>query len=103
MAVRDQIRAARQAHEVLRSSPPVRANLAEKAELYRTVKAVLDDVWADADRPGAAPAAEVRRAVRLLTVDAEYYAGLNDSEGFRDPAEAWEQYELLERACGGVG
>ena len=45
----------------------------------------------------------VRRAIRLLTVDAEYYAGLNDAEGFRDPSEAWGQYELLLRAFAGVG
>jgi len=99
MGVLDQIRAARQAHEALRSSPPARTNLAEKADLYRGVKVVLDDLWRAADLPGAnASVAEIRRAVRLLTIDSEYYAGLNDAEGFRDPAEVWGQYELLQRA-----
>jgi hypothetical protein len=98
----DQVRAARQAHEALRSSQPAPANLDEKAGLYRAVKAALDELWAAADRPGvAAPAVEVRRAVRRLTVDAEYHAGLTDGEGFRDPAEVWGQYEWLERAFAG--
>ena len=104
MSVVVDIRAARRAHDSLRSCPPDAANLAHKADLYRVVKPVLDVLWTETDRPDAAlPASEVRRAIRLLTVDAEYYAGLNDAEGFRDPSEAWGQYELLLRAFAGVG
>jgi hypothetical protein len=99
MGLLDPIRVARQTHDALRSSLPSRTNLAEKADLYRTVKSVLDDLWKATDRPGTATSAtEVRRAVRRLTVDAEYHAGLNNSEGFRDAAEASGQYDLLERA-----
>jgi hypothetical protein len=102
MRLADQIRMARQAHEELRASPPARRSLAEKADRYRAVKAVLDRLWEAADRPeGTASAAEVRRAIRRLTVDAEYYAGLNDAEGFRDSAEVSGQYDLLERAFRG--
>jgi hypothetical protein len=104
MSLREQIRTARQAHEELRSSPPARTNLDAKADRYRAVKSVLDQLWEAADRPGAAPlAAEVRRAIRLLTVDAEYYAGMNDAEGFRDAAEASGQYDWLERVFADVG
>jgi hypothetical protein len=97
----DQVRAARQAHEALRSSLPAPGNLDEKAGLYRAVKSALAELWGAADRPGA-PAAEVRRAVRRLTVDAEYYAGLTDGEGYRDPSEVWGAYDWLERAFAGA-
>jgi hypothetical protein len=104
MSLLDDVRMARQAHEALRSSPPSSATLAQKAERYRAVKAVLDKLWEAAERPGApVPAADVRRSLRRLTVDAEYYAGLSDAEGFRDPAEAIAQYDLLERAFAGAG
>jgi hypothetical protein len=38
------------------------------------------------------------RAIRLLTIGAEYNAELIDAEGFRDPAEVSDQYVLLEPA-----
>ncbi len=97
MSLLDQIRAARQAHKELRSSPPARAMLLQKADQYRAVKMVLDQLWEKAEGLGA-PATDVRRAVRRLTADAEYFAGLSDAEGFRDPAELWGEYDLLERA-----
>jgi hypothetical protein len=104
MGMFDRIRAARQAHQELRSSLPARANLAGKADHYRAVKAGLDQLWEAADQPGAAASAnDIRRAVRRLTADAEYYAGLSDAEGFRDPAEVWGQYDLLERAFAACG
>ena len=104
MGILKRIVAAHQSHVTLRSSLPSRTNLAEKADLYRTIKAVLDELWEAAEGPGtSASITDVRRAVRLLTVDAEYYAGLNDSEGTRDPAEAWGQYDLLKRAFVDVG
>ena len=99
MSLTDRIRAARQAHEALHAEPPHSANLPAKAKLYRDVKALLDELRAAADGPGVAgDPADVRRAIQLLAVDAEHHAGLNDSEGFRNPAEAWGQYEALERA-----
>jgi hypothetical protein len=99
----DEIRAARQTHENLRASSPARATLGPKSKQYRLVKAVLDQVWEAADRPGAmAPTADIRRAVARLTTDAEYHAGLSDAEGFRDPAEAMAQYDMLERAFAGT-
>jgi hypothetical protein len=97
MGLLDQIRAARKAHKELQSSPPARATLAQKADQYRAVKMVFDQLWEKADGLGA-PATDVRRAVRRLTIDAEYFAGLSDAEGFRDPAELWAEYDLLERA-----
>ena len=104
MGMLEEIRTARQAHEALRSSPPARATLAQKADHYGAVKSVLDRLWEAADRSGAtAPAADVRRSIRRLTADAEYYAGLSDAEGFRDPAEVTAEYDLLERAFAGAG
>ena len=104
MSLLDQIRAARQAHEELRASTPTGATLARKADPYRAVKAGLDQLWEAADQPGVeAFADDIRRAVRRLTADAEYYAGLSDAEGFRDPAEVWGEYDLLERAFAGYG
>ena len=104
MNVLDQILAAREAHEKLRASPPARATLGPMGEQYRLVKAVLDQLWEAADQPGVeAFADDIRRAVRRLTADAEYYAGLSDAEGFRDPAEVWGEYDLLERAFAGYG
>jgi hypothetical protein len=94
----DGIRRAQRAHEVLRSERPTAANLPAKAEGYQGMKELFDELWAAAGE--AAHPVEVRRVIRLLTVDAEYFAGLSDSEGFRDPTEAWSQYELLERAFG---
>ena len=102
MNVLDQILAAREAHEKLRASPPARATLGPKGEQYRLVKAVLDRLWEAAGRPDAmASTADIRRAVGRLTTDAEYYAGLSDAEGFRDPAEVMALYDMLERAFAG--
>ena len=104
MGLLDQIRAARRAHEELRSSPPTRANLPQKGEHYRAVKAVLDQLWEAADRARAVvPADDIRRAVVRLTVDAEYFAGLSDEEGLRDPAEMMAEYDRLERAFAAGG
>jgi len=98
VSLTDRIRAARQAHEALRAEPPHSANLPAKAKVYQDVKALLDELRAAATGPGVAgDLVDIRRAIRLLALDAEYHAGLNDSEGFRNPAEAWGQYELLER------
>ena len=94
----DRIRAARRAHEALRAQPPSVANLQSKAEVYRDMTTLFNELWAAADRSDVAEAAEVHRAIRLLTLDAEYHAGLNDSEGVRDVGEARKQYDLLERA-----
>jgi|SRR5687767_8254645 hypothetical protein len=99
MSVVDRIRAARRAHEALRAESPSAANLQSKADVYRRIKALFDELWAAADRADVAGGAtEMHRAIRLLTIDAEHHAGLSDSEGFRDTAEAWDQYDLLERA-----
>jgi hypothetical protein len=102
MGLLDQIRAARQAHQELRSSLPTPATLDEKADRYRAVKAGLDELWQAAAQSGvAASADDIRQTVRRLTADAEYYAGLSDAEGFRDPAEVWGTYDFLERAFAG--
>jgi hypothetical protein len=104
MGLLDQIRASRRAHEGLRSSPPARPNLAQKSDHYRAVKAVLDQLWVAADQPEpVVPPTDVRRAVRRLTADAEYFAGLSDAEGLRDPAEMMAEYDLLERAFAAGG
>jgi hypothetical protein len=99
MSIITRIREARRAHESLRAVPARTANLDEKAPLYQRVKAVMDELWSAAppDRSGNI----LRTAIRRLTVDAEYFAGLTDGEGFRDPAEVWTQYDLLERAFTG--
>jgi hypothetical protein len=99
MSVITRIKEARRAHEALRFEPARSANLDEKAPLYRRVKAVLDELWSAAGLSGSVDV--LRTAIRRLIVDAEYFAGLTDGEGFRDATEVWDQYELLERAFAG--
>ena len=93
----DRIRAARRAHQILREESPNAANITSKAAVYREVKDLLDELGV-LEQGQVEP--EVGRAIRLLALDAEYYAGLSDTEGFRDSADAWTQYELLERTFG---
>ncbi len=89
MNASEDIGRARSAHEVLRAGA---VEAGRKGELYGQVKSVLDQAWA------AAPDdADVGSAVRSLTVDAQYHAGLSDAEGFRDEADMRAQYDLLER------
>jgi hypothetical protein len=89
----DDLRAARRAHEALRAVPPSAENLAEKAALYRAVKAVLDAAQEETD------GGDLRRACLLLSIDAAFYAGFSDAEGFREARDAWAQYDELERAA----
>jgi hypothetical protein len=35
-----------------------------------------------------------------LVIDAEYFAGLNDSEAYGDACEVWQQYAYLEKTVG---
>ena len=88
---------ARQSHELLRSrgagtSPD------EQSSAYRALKNAFDELWvATQQRPDVK---EIHRAIGRLITDAEYFAGLNDAEGFRDPAEVWQQYGYLAQAVG---
>ena len=48
-------------------------------------------------------AQEIRRALTRLTADAEFCAGLSDTEGFRNPSEIWQQYDYIEQAMASGG
>ena len=99
MSVVTRINEAKRDHEALRAEPAASGNLAEKALLCKRVKVLMDELWLAT--PQASSGKALRSAIRRLTIDAEYFAGLTDGEGFRDPAELWVQYELLETAFAG--
>jgi hypothetical protein len=94
------IREAKQAHQALRAEPATARNLAEKATIFKPLKALLDELWVATQTLPAQDRSvkALHTAIRHLIIDAEYFAGQNDAEGFRDPSEVWAQYALLERA-----
>ena len=100
MNVTESIQMARKTHELLRSRVAGTPPDEQSAAAYRALKTALDELWAAAQpHPDMK---QIRGAIGMLTIDAEYFAGLNDGEGFRDAAEAWQQYSYLEHTLGSV-
>src|SRR5690348_7461355 len=84
------IQITREAHESLRSRTPGTRPDEQSSTAYQTVKKGLDELWAAAQqRPDKK---QICNAIGRLTIDAEYFAGLNDNEGYRDASEVWQQY-----------
>ncbi len=96
MNIPEAIQTARKAHQHLRGRPAGVPPEQKSNAVYASLKAALDELWTAAERHRDAK--QIRRAVVQLTVDAEFFAGLSDTEGFRDPAEVWQQYSYIEQA-----
>src|SRR4051794_15353177 len=92
------IQMTRKAHESLRSRTAGTLPDERSSSAYRRLKKGLDELWAAAQEH--LDAQELRDAIAKLTIDAEYFAGLNDGEGFRDAAEVWQQYDYLDKTIG---
>lgn len=97
-ALADRIVAARGTHARLRSVPVSADTLDEKRPLYDSIKGLFDELWQHLNEtPNDNAAKAVRSAIRGLTVDAEWHAGLqNEAEGYRDAADVTDQYRVLE-------
>ena len=73
------IQTARKAHEVLRSRVAGTRPDDQSSAAYRALKAALDELWTAAEEHSETK--QIRGIIGKLTVDAEYFAGLNDGEG----------------------
>ena len=94
------IQTTRKAHELLRSRTPGTRPDEQSSTAYQTVKKGLDELWAAAQqRPDNK---RISSAIGRLVIDAEYFAGLNDSEGYGDASEVWQQYAYLEKTVGSI-
>ena len=92
------IHTARNAHELLRSRTPGARPDEPGATAYQAVKTGLNQMWEAAQQ--RADKKQICSAIGRLTIDAEYFAGFNDSEGFRDASEVWQEYSYLEKTLG---
>lgn len=97
-SLRERIRAARATHEQLRAVPPISENLNAKRSLYESLRELFDELWIAMESvPDRSSAELLRSAIRMLTIDAEWFAGIQaDAEGFRDVTDLYAQYDLLE-------
>ncbi len=98
MNLHETIQITRDAHELLRSRTPGTRPDEPSSFAYQKVKKGLDELWAAAQQLLATK--ETRSRIGRLMIDAEYFAGLNDSEGFRDASEVWQQYTFLQETFG---
>jgi hypothetical protein len=89
--LRDDLNSAAQAHRQLRARHT--ADLLAKAQQMNSILPVLERVRVESPRVGGL-------AARIL-VDAEFYAGRSDAEGFRDSEELWDAYEEVRKAVSG--
>jgi hypothetical protein len=63
---------------------------------YKAFKTAMNRWWVVTPQyPDAQP---IRSCIWKLTIDAEFFAVLNDSEGFCDGIEMWQQYAYLRQA-----
>ena len=98
MNLTETIRTAREAHEVLRSRTAGTRPDEKSSAAYRAVKTALEELWTAAQQHPDSK--QVRGAIGRLTVDAEYFAGLNDGEGFREATEVWQRSTFLQQTVG---
>lgn len=89
---------AREAHARLRSVPVSADALEDKRPLYDSIKAALDELGLLLkEAPKDNTTKPIRSAIRGLTVDAEWYAGIQgEAEGYRDANDVTQQYSVLE-------
>lgn len=92
------IRAARETHAKLRAVPPTSQTVIVKRPLYESLKSLLDELWVQTQQiTDQRVAASLRSAIRGLTVDCEYFAGVQaEAEGYRNAADVSDQYDLLQ-------
>jgi hypothetical protein len=90
------IEKARKAHVALRSRAGGTCPDEQSSLAYKTFKTAVNQLWAET--PQLPNARDIRSSLWRLTIDAEFFAGLNDSEGFRDATEVWQQYTYLKQA-----
>jgi hypothetical protein len=98
MNLTESIQITRNAHGLLRSRTPGTRLDEQSSAAYQKVKKGLDELWAAAQQ--RSDKKQICSAIGRLTIDAEYFAGLNDSEGFRDASEVWQLYIHLEKTVG---
>jgi hypothetical protein len=87
---------ARVAHERLRRRVAGARPDEKSTRDYSIIKTTLDGLWRVAVR--FPDMAQTRQIIDGLRVDAEYVAGLTDTEGFRTADEVSLQYSRLEQA-----
>ena len=87
---------ARVAHERLRRRVAGLRPDEKSTKDYSIIKTTLDGLWRVAVR--FPDAAQIRQVIDRLRADAEYVAGLTDTEGFRAADEVSQQYSRLEQA-----
>ena len=85
-----QLHAAERAHRQLRAHAPDPGNLDPKAQLLGQILPALDAAR------DALP--HLRSTAERLAMDAEFFAGRTDAEGYRDRNEVWTAYEELRSA-----
>lgn len=95
MKITEYIDTARSAHVTLRLQTEGNRPDENSSVAYKTFKTAVDQLWTETSgHPNSQP---IRTSLSRLTVDAEFFAGLNDSEGFYDAAEVWREYEYLKQ------
>jgi hypothetical protein len=100
MKVTEFVETARKAHETLRARVAGTRPDDRSSAAYKTLKSALDRLLAAVQqRPDVK---QIRNAIGKLTTDAEFFAGRNDDEGFRDAADVWQQYDNLKQALDSV-
>jgi hypothetical protein len=98
MNLTESIQTTRKSHELLRSRTAGTRPDEQSSIAYQTVKKGLDELWEAAQKHPHKK--QICSAIGRLIIDAEYFAGLNDSEGYGDASEVWQQYAYLEKTVG---
>ena len=93
MHITECVETARKAHQSLRSRTPGARPDEQSAAAYKAFKTAVNQLWIVTQQ--YPDAQQIRSSIWKLTIDAEFFAGLNDSEGFRHAAEVWQQYTYL--------
>jgi len=96
MSLRDQIVQARASHGWLRQGLNKRDAGHETLSHLHTIRTSLEAAWPASKEHGQGP--HIRQAIRRLRADAEFHAGVGETEVFRDAELVWKEYDFLEQA-----